>query len=135
MRVLVGLALDAPALAANGRARTEPNGFAWLEILRWSEADGGFVIVRSNEHRETLAVRFGPGSRDASAALSDEDSAVRYWAALGLLMRGAAGVAAGEPAFEKLLDDPEPAPRIVAGPSGDHRAPPARTPKRASVFE
>jgi uncharacterized sulfatase len=47
-------------------------------------------------------------------ALKDPDSAVRYWAAMGLLMRGPKGVA---PAREPLLDalaDPSPSVRAIA---------------------
>jgi len=59
-----------------------------------------------------------------------EDSAVRYWAALGLAMRGAAGVAAGEKELRAALDDPSPDVRIVAaeglarhGPAAERAAP------------
>lgn len=44
------------------------------------------------------------------AGLHDEDSAVRYWAALGLRMQEAAGL----PALRMALDDPSPFVRIVA---------------------
>ena len=47
-------------------------------------------------------------------ALADTDSAVRYWGALGLIMRGADAITAARPALEKLLADPAPAPRIAA---------------------
>jgi uncharacterized sulfatase len=46
--------------------------------------------------------------------LKDSDSAVRYWAALGLQMRGADTVRQSREALRKLLDDPAPAPRIAA---------------------
>jgi uncharacterized sulfatase len=48
------------------------------------------------------------------AALRDTDSAVRYWAALGLLMRGGAALASSRPSLRKALDDPAPSVRIVA---------------------
>ena len=47
-------------------------------------------------------------------SLTDKDSAVRYWAALGLLMRGKQAMDTSRLALRKLLEDPEPAPRIVA---------------------
>jgi arylsulfatase A-like enzyme len=47
-------------------------------------------------------------------SLEDPDSAVRYWAALGLLMRGQAGVAAGRDNLRSELADPSPYVRIVA---------------------
>ncbi len=46
--------------------------------------------------------------------LADSDDVVRYWAALGLLMRGAAGVQAGHAELVAALDDPWPSVRIVA---------------------
>jgi len=46
--------------------------------------------------------------------LTDADSAVRHWAALGLLMRGATGVKAGAAGLHVSLNDPSPLVRIVA---------------------
>jgi uncharacterized sulfatase len=46
--------------------------------------------------------------------LSDSDSAVRYWAALGLQMRGGKTVLGARAALRKLLEDPAPAPKIAA---------------------
>jgi arylsulfatase A-like enzyme len=47
-------------------------------------------------------------------SLKDSDSAVRYWAALGFLMRGDTGVPAGRAELLAALDDPSPCVRIVA---------------------
>ena len=46
-------------------------------------------------------------------ALADGDSAVRYWGAMGLLIRQADGVAAGRAALDKALSDSSPYVRIV----------------------
>ncbi len=46
--------------------------------------------------------------------LTDDESAVRYWAALGLLMRGAKGYMAGSEALHQALQDRSPYVRIVA---------------------
>lgn len=46
--------------------------------------------------------------------LTDADSAVRHWAVLGLLMRGATGVKAGAAGLRASLNDPSPLVRIVA---------------------
>jgi uncharacterized sulfatase len=46
--------------------------------------------------------------------LKDPDSAVRYWAALGLLMRGERAVTANLAALQPALQDESPAVRIVA---------------------
>jgi uncharacterized sulfatase len=45
---------------------------------------------------------------------ADADSAVRHWAALGLLMRGKPGVTAGRGELRTLLNDTSPLVRIVA---------------------
>jgi HEAT repeat protein len=45
---------------------------------------------------------------------ADPDSAVRHWAALGLLMRGRAGVTAGADELRGMLKDVSPLVRIVA---------------------
>jgi len=49
-----------------------------------------------------------------AAAMSDSDSAVRWWGALGYLMRGTAGVAAGKPQLRAGLKDESPYVRIAA---------------------
>jgi uncharacterized sulfatase len=46
--------------------------------------------------------------------LNDADSAVRYWTAQGILIRGAEAVGEAKPALRKALDDPAPAVRTVA---------------------
>ncbi|MBC8357264.1 MAG: sulfatase-like hydrolase/transferase [Planctomycetes bacterium] len=51
---------------------------------------------------------------DLDAAFADEDSAVRYWAAMGLLMRGETGVSVGRDLLRKSLDDESPYVRIAA---------------------
>ena len=48
-------------------------------------------------------------------ALSDEDSAIRYWGALGLLMRGERAVAGARRQLVEALEDPAPAVRVAAG--------------------
>ncbi|NQT14775.1 MAG: HEAT repeat domain-containing protein, partial [Planctomycetes bacterium] len=47
-------------------------------------------------------------------ALDDRDSAVRYWAAMGLLMRGADAVSATKVPLNEALDDNSPYVRTVA---------------------
>ncbi len=46
--------------------------------------------------------------------LGDEDSAVRYWAAMGLLMRGPSAVAAARSDLTAKLSDPAPTVRVAA---------------------
>ena len=47
--------------------------------------------------------------------LADTDSAVRYWAITGLIIKGKEAVAKNGPALEKALADPAPSVRIAAG--------------------
>lgn len=46
--------------------------------------------------------------------LNDSDSAVRYWGAMGFLIRGVHSIHSGKPVLRKLLQDPSPFVRIVA---------------------
>jgi arylsulfatase A-like enzyme len=46
--------------------------------------------------------------------LNDPDSTVRYWAAMGLLIRGQSGLDAGAAQLRKALADPSPSVRIIA---------------------
>ncbi len=62
-----------------------------------------------------LAAEMRPDATPALIrSLEDPDSAVRYWGALGLLMRGAAGVEAARDNLRSELADPSPYVRIVA---------------------
>jgi uncharacterized sulfatase len=51
---------------------------------------------------------------ELSAAMNDSDSAVRWWGALGYLMRGRAGVQAGKGSLRAGLSDESPYVRVVA---------------------
>lgn len=53
-------------------------------------------------------------TRKLSAAFDDPEPAIRYWAAIGALGRGKAGVDAHRVQLEKALSDPAPSVRIVA---------------------
>ena len=62
-----------------------------------------------------LAANLDPGATPALVALlSDKDSGVRYWAAMGLLMRGSDAVAHEASALRTALDDASPFVRVVA---------------------
>jgi uncharacterized sulfatase len=61
-----------------------------------------------------LASNLDPAAMPQLARLlTDGDSAVRYWGALGYLMRGRAAVQAGAPALKSALKDSSPYVRIV----------------------
>jgi uncharacterized sulfatase len=51
---------------------------------------------------------------DLIAGLSDSDAAVRYWAAMGLLMRGPNAVFTGRPELHQALNDADPSVRVIA---------------------
>jgi uncharacterized sulfatase len=51
---------------------------------------------------------------DLKQSVGDSDSAVRYWAAMGLLMRGKQGFTRAEPELRSALTDRSPHVRIVA---------------------
>lgn len=62
-----------------------------------------------------LASRLEPAAvSELRRRATDADSAVRHWAALGLLMRGKEGTAAGRAELRTLLTDGSPLVRIVA---------------------
>ena len=44
----------------------------------------------------------------------DRENGVRYWAAVGFLVRGSAGVQAGVTDLKRLLEDPTPSVRVAA---------------------
>jgi len=62
-----------------------------------------------------LASNLDPGDGSKlKRLLKHPDSAVRYWAALGFVMRGEAAVAGAHDELAVLLNDPAPAPRVAA---------------------
>ena len=62
-----------------------------------------------------LASSLKPGvTGELVEALGDEDSAVRYWGAMGILMRGAGAVSEAGDALHKALADASPSVRIIA---------------------
>ncbi len=68
-------------------------------------------VIRTAE--EAAALR--PGSAGGLLpAFKDSDSGVRYWAAMGLLMRGAEGVKSGRAQLLQALEDASPSVRVAA---------------------
>jgi arylsulfatase A-like enzyme len=62
-----------------------------------------------------LASSLKPGVTDELVKRFEEtDSAVRYWAAMGILMRGAAGVREAKAPLQKALKDSSPSVRVAA---------------------
>ena len=76
--------------------------------------DGKYPIARVLETAE-LASMLQPSALPAlKKAMSDSDSAVRYWGALGVLMRGPTGVADSREELRTALKDSSPDVRITA---------------------
>lgn len=61
-----------------------------------------------------LAATLAPETGQLTALMQDDDSAVRYWGTLGLLMRGSDTVNSQEDALRKALHDESPYVRIAA---------------------
>ncbi len=77
---------------------------------------GKYPIERVLAVAEAASEGYGTGDQQAMdlAGLADEDSAVRYWTILGLLMRGKETVNANAEALRKAMGDVEPSVRIAA---------------------
>jgi uncharacterized sulfatase len=93
------------------------------EMHRRSEGTTPYAMARQDE-RYALPTILAMAERASSlkheelpelqAGLNDEDSAVRYWAALGLLMRGPDAVAVARDALREALKDTSPSVGIAA---------------------
>ncbi len=77
--------------------------------------DSLYPMQRIMETAELASLLDPAATGQLIRALSDEDSAVRYWAALGLLMRGKEAVTRARQRLLKALEDPAPAVRVAAG--------------------
>lgn len=76
--------------------------------------DSRYPMKKIMAAAETASMLDGRAVPELLKALGDADSAVRYWGAMGTLMRGAAAVAASRNALLKALDDEAPPVRIAA---------------------
>ncbi len=103
------------------------------EIHSRSEGSTPYEMARSGKYpfkrifvAADLAAGLSPwATKTLITYLKDQDSAVRYWGAMGLLMRGKKGVSASSKALESALRDASPYVRAVAaealGKHGDER--------------
>jgi len=105
------LAVRDVCLVPEGELHSRAPGHAPYE---WARDEAVYPLERILETAELAS------SLDAKAVptllkhLADKDSAVRYWAVLGFLMRGEQTVTAHETALRKALDDTSPFVRIAA---------------------
>jgi len=76
--------------------------------------DARYPFQRIFDMTERASSLSSDATPELIAALNDSDSAVRYWGALGLLMRGEAGLQAGKSQLQSALKDDSPYVRIVA---------------------
>jgi uncharacterized sulfatase len=76
--------------------------------------DARYPFDRVFATAELASMRQGDALPALKTALNDPKSGVRYWAALGLLIRGQPGFDASKVALRAALDDPSPDVRIVA---------------------
>ena len=75
---------------------------------------GAYNVTKIVEWAERASSLAESATAGLPAGLSDNDSAVRYWAALGLLMREERGVELGAASLRKALGDPSPSVRVIA---------------------
>lgn len=81
----------------------------------WNVAHSdSFPLLRILDTAERASMRGAADTAEIVKRLGDPDSAVRYWAALGLQMRGAEVVRAHASELRTMLTDQAPAPRIAA---------------------
>lgn len=76
--------------------------------------DAKYPFQRIFDMAELASSLSSEATPQLTAALSDADSAVRYWAALGLLMRGDAAIQSSKTKLVTELQDSSPYVRIVA---------------------
>lgn len=86
-------------------------GMSPYELARDADKYPLEKILSAAELASSLDPAAGPQSQ---LALADRDSAVRYWAALGLLIRGEKSVQANSAGLTAALDDESPSVQIVA---------------------
>jgi uncharacterized sulfatase len=99
----VGLLPEAEMLE---RAQGQAPGDLW--------AAGRYEVQRVWEAAELAARRDQDAAPRLKRLSRSPDSAVRYWAAVGLLIRGSEAVAAGREELQRLLGDASPSVRIAA---------------------
>jgi uncharacterized sulfatase len=99
------------ALLPEGEIHSRSQGASPYDMAR---DDSKYPFARIYEAAD-LASRLSPAALPQLRTLiTDADSAVRYWAALGFHMRGRAGVTAGQTELRQALRDTSPYVKVVA---------------------
>jgi arylsulfatase A-like enzyme len=88
-----------------------PDGRTIYEMARDSAT---YPLERIAAMAELAADRAAEAVPELTAALDDADPAIRYWAAMGILIRGASAFETAGPRVFEAVDDANPSVRIVA---------------------
>lgn len=91
---------------------TREAGMAPYEMAR---DEGRYPLERILSTAELASSLKDGVTGELVGALADDDSAVRYWGAMGLLMRGRDAVTEGRAALVRALADEAPSVRVAAG--------------------
>ncbi|MCX7885746.1 MAG: sulfatase-like hydrolase/transferase [Verrucomicrobiae bacterium] len=81
---------------------------------QWARDDSFYPLERILQMAELASSLKPDAVSELAKRLTDSDSAVRWWAVLGLLMRGENAVAPNEPLLRRMLTDTSPHVRIAA---------------------
>lgn len=96
--------------------------------------DAAYPLKRIFETAELAGSNRANSAESLGKLLKDADSAVRYWAALGLLIRQEKGVGAARNELRAALEDTSPSVRIVAAQALAQYGEPADIPKCLDVL-
>lgn len=108
-------------LLPEGEIHSRSKGISPYDMAREGNGYPSPRVFLTAELASGLKPRFVPAM---TAALRDEDSVVRYWGALGLLMRGRETIGANREELRSALNDASPYVRIVAAEAlGQHGEP------------
>ena len=96
--------------------------------------DSRYPLERVMQMADIASSMRSDGIEKLRAGFEDEDSAVRYWAALGALMREQGGVDAMRGLLQEALEDPAPSVRIAAAEALGRYGNPAQTEASLTVL-
>jgi uncharacterized sulfatase len=83
-------------------------------IYDWVRREKNYPLESILEMAEVASMLKPEALHQLTQGLKSAEPAIRYWAAMGVLMRGPSAVASATPDLRKLLDDPSPVVRIAA---------------------
>lgn len=101
-------------LLPEGEAYTRSAGGSPYDMARGDGAAKRFPFSRIAAAAEAASLEDGDDVRPLEKLFADEDAAVRYWAVMGVLIRGKPAVARSRKMLDAGLADPSPCVRIAA---------------------